>query len=377
MGYWEYFSRHAEGLLIASIGWLLNIPYWVSMYRYHSAMGHSMVEHFYEDLHLHLMALGTIPIFMVLGYFWDKKSMLERDVSLRRDFLQAILDNMQDGLVVYDKSRRIVEANKQVEKIFGAPREELYGRECLDLIECDIEDCPVLTVFERKINVYGGVCKQVKRRGGRKIFVDINSYPIKSNGDVEYVLEVIKDITEKVLKEKEGILLSEIEEMRDSKIGKKEILKEVTDRLVEEFGYEVAGIARVKDGGRLSPAVMALNRRIKALCGGLVKQLCREGIRLPPDSPLHRVVKRGQILFSRNVSRLLSESIDNQKLSRKCKALREIDALRYIMVVPINSQENETTGIIGIASTDELGESDALRLTRIGEKIAETLKLRR
>lgn len=371
MNYWEGLSRHAEGIIIASIGWLLNIPYWVSMYRYHSSLGHSLVEHFYEDLHLHLMALGTIPIFMILGYFWDKKSMLERDVSLRRDFLQAILDNMQDGLVVYDKSRKIIEANKQMETLFGAPREKLLGKECLDLIKCDIEDCPVLTVFERKINVYGGACEQLKHRGGRKTFVEINSYPIKNNGDVEYVLEVIKDITEKILREKEEILLSHIDDLLDSKVEKKKVLREVTESLVREFGYDIAGIAVVKAGGEeLLPVVLSVNRRIKVLSGNFIKQLCEKEVAVPAGSPIEKVIKKGRVLFSKNISKLLSRSLSDKKLGRLDRALKRLDTLRYVIIVPIITQGESVHGLIGFASADELRESDAQRLIRIGKKIS-------
>ena len=374
MSVWRRLSRHSGGVFIASIGWLLNIPYWVSMYRYHGALGHSLLEHVYENLHLHLMVLGTIPIFMVLGYFWDKKSTLEREVSLRSDFLQAVLDNMRDGLVVYDTRRRIVEANKRVQDIFGASKGELLGKECIDLIKCDIEDCPVLTVFEKKKNVYGGVCEQLKRRGGRKAFVEINSYPIKSNGTVEYVLEVIKDVTEEVLKEKERILLSDIDEMLDSRMENKKILKKIADGLVDEFGYEAVCIAGVKRGGeKLSPFVVSVNKRIKALAGDRIKKLNTEEIDLPPGSPLDTVIKEGRILFSKNFPGLLYESRGDNRLRRLGKTLREINALKQVIVAPVKHQKRDIRGVIGLGGVDELKEPDALRLMRIAEKLSDIL----
>lgn len=63
---------------------------------------------------------------------------------------------MKDGLVVYGRSRRMVEANKRAEKIFGTPERGLLGKRCQDLVKCEIDSCPALVAFEKKIGVDGG-----------------------------------------------------------------------------------------------------------------------------------------------------------------------------------------------------------------------------
>ncbi len=38
----EVLSKHRAGVAIASIGWIMNIPYWMNEYRFHSSLGHSI-----------------------------------------------------------------------------------------------------------------------------------------------------------------------------------------------------------------------------------------------------------------------------------------------------------------------------------------------
>jgi PAS domain S-box-containing protein len=369
----EVLSRHRAGVAIASIGWIMNIPYWLNEYRFHSALGHSMLEHLSEDLYLHIMVFGTIPIFMVLGYFWDKKAKLERAVSLRSDFLQAILDNMEDGLTVYDGSRRIVEANRGAEKIFGYPEGGLLGKRCLDLVKCEIDECPAMEAFKRKVRVNGGVFEQVKHRGGRKAFVKVSSYPIKSDGQVDYVVEVIRNVTEKVLKKKDVKLLSDIEDMLDSKVAKEKVLKEITRRLTEEFGYEVSGIGVLKSNGKkLVPIAWAVNPRIKELAGEVSKDTAIAEIALSQGSPLYKVVKEGKALLTGNLFQLASEQPSEGEIKKLAALMSKSKALRYAIAAPTKAH-GKVLGIIGVASADELGEDDALRLTRIGKIAAQAL----
>lgn len=92
----------------------MNAPYWL----YHLFHHHNLIEHLSGELYLSVMVIGTVPIFTVLGYLLDKQAQLGRGVSLRSDILRALLENLEDGFLVYDRDRRIVEASSSAAQIW-------------------------------------------------------------------------------------------------------------------------------------------------------------------------------------------------------------------------------------------------------------------
>ncbi|MBI5252826.1 MAG: PAS domain S-box protein [Euryarchaeota archaeon] len=350
-----------SSIIIASIGWLMNAPYWV----YHILHYHDVIEHLSGETYLSVMVIGTIPIFTVLGYLWDKQVQLGRGVSLRSDILHALLENMEDGFIVYDKSRRIIEASDRAAEIFGAPKEELIGRRCTDLVKCSIEQCPVLDVFKRKESVFGEVCEQRRLRVGRKKFVKISSYPVRSNGDVEYVAEVIKDVTESALKEKEKETLSAIKEM-PAGVKKEVVFKKITAALAEDFDYEASAIGVLKEEDKKIALVScSANRQIRELAETMSMEylggpescealIIEEGL-------LEKVLKEKKPLVTENVHKLVMDQISDGNIKRLVSMLIKDAALKYCLLVPIVAG-NKAVGIICVASAEELGENDAIRL---------------
>lgn len=82
----EILREHKQGIVIGSLGWIINIPYWT----YETAIqGVSVIGHSRELLPEHLMITGTIPIFMLIGYLYDKKVTLERKLINYSNSLSA------------------------------------------------------------------------------------------------------------------------------------------------------------------------------------------------------------------------------------------------------------------------------------------------
>ncbi len=81
---WKTLKEHKQGILIAALGWIINIPYWT----YETAVrGVPVIGHSKELILEHLFITGTIPIFMLLGYLYDKKVTLEKKLIKYSDFL--------------------------------------------------------------------------------------------------------------------------------------------------------------------------------------------------------------------------------------------------------------------------------------------------
>jgi PAS domain S-box-containing protein len=71
----ETLNEHKQGILIGGLGWIINIPYWF----YEVVIkGIPVIGHSKELLLEHILITGTIPIFMLVGYLYDRKVTLEK-----------------------------------------------------------------------------------------------------------------------------------------------------------------------------------------------------------------------------------------------------------------------------------------------------------
>ncbi len=217
------------------------------------------------------------------------------------------------------------------------------------------------------MSTFGEVCEQRKVRGGRKKFVEIISYPVRTNGDVEYVAEIIKDVTESVLKEKEKVTLAAIEEMLRSVVEKEVPFERITAALVKDFDYEacIIGVLR-EEGEKIAIVSCSVNQRIGEQAKTMaVEYLDRakvyEGV-LIEGGLLERVVMEKKPLITENVHELVMDHVPNENTKRLVSMLIKDAALKYGLLVPV-AVGNRVAGIIGVASADELG-NDAIRVAR-------------
>ena len=115
-----------------------------------------------------------------------------REIEVKNQHLVAILESMVEGIIVVDKSSRIVSVNATVEKIFNIPKQGLEGKIFLEVI---------------RNNDIHGIISEVLKKGKftsaeltlmwpvQKIF-QINASPVFDKEEVSGCLLVIHDITE-------------------------------------------------------------------------------------------------------------------------------------------------------------------------------------
>lgn len=123
----------------------------------------------------------------------------ERTQELRqeKDKLQAILDNVPSGFLLIDRDYKIISASAAMERIAGLPPEKLLGRTCYDVLGnaeyC--QHCP-----SQHALAYGTPEQTFMQRigeDGEEHFYEHVAVPLKRNGHVESVLEIITDITQR------------------------------------------------------------------------------------------------------------------------------------------------------------------------------------
>jgi PAS domain S-box-containing protein len=132
----------------------------------------------------------------------------------KEEYLKILLHCMYEDIIVIDKNYNIVDVNNSRLKIADKKTEEVLGAKCYSVSHgfdkpCNLygEECPLQEVMT------SGKSKQVRHKNitndGRLKYLDILFSPfINENGEVEKVIETIRDVTEAVsaqqeLKEKE------------------------------------------------------------------------------------------------------------------------------------------------------------------------------
>jgi PAS domain S-box-containing protein len=122
----------------------------------------------------------------------------------RRNLQEVAFQNLIDGVFIFDKDRKIVVFNPACEKIVGFSKDEILrnNSSCLEVFNCHspnntcLSSCPGLDLFSGKRS---RVSREylIKTKDGSEKWVTTNYSMIKDEKDkVEYVVGVIRDITE-------------------------------------------------------------------------------------------------------------------------------------------------------------------------------------
>ena len=117
---------------------------------------------------------------------------------------EIALQYLDDGVFMFNKDRKIILFNPACEQIVGYSQEEVRRNEfnCLDIFKCHSSDgncltiCPGLDLFEEKRTK---IAREylIKAKDGKQKRVITNYSIIKDENDVaEYVVGVMRDITE-------------------------------------------------------------------------------------------------------------------------------------------------------------------------------------
>lgn len=180
-----------------------------------------------------IYVLGTFFVFAtslylvvyMTSYIAARLREAEQDLLASRDFLGRILNGMHDGLVVVDRDFEIKDVNDRFLERCGVSRNQAVGSKCYQVSHHMDEPCsgsgqvcPVVQVFEKAETVH--VEHTHLESDGKPYFVELDAFPLlAAEGDVEAVVELSHDITERkrseqALKEA-NVLLQEKDRVKD------------------------------------------------------------------------------------------------------------------------------------------------------------------
>jgi PAS domain S-box-containing protein len=137
---------------------------------------------------------------------YQQISLLFNQIEENERFLTNILDCIRPQLLVVDKEKHLVLVNKVLQEVMDRSENELLGCDYDGLWqeqECDEKDCPVNRVLSTgKSAAY---THQISNAGSTNWCERTASPMLGPDGNVEYVIEVIRDITAKKQLEEEQL----------------------------------------------------------------------------------------------------------------------------------------------------------------------------
>ncbi len=119
------------------------------------------------------------------------------------EIYKSAFSKIDYGMFIHSRDLTIQDINPAAEKITGYSRKDVIGKKCTVVFKgklCDSQ-CGVCRNIDKNENK-GAYETQITRKGGKRFTVNVNSYPLKTNGK-DYFLVVVQDVTElNELKEK-------------------------------------------------------------------------------------------------------------------------------------------------------------------------------
>ncbi len=292
-----------------------------------------------------------------------------KDFGNSSDYLQAIINSLEDELMVIDRDFRIIEVNQAVLSRHGKRRQEVIGQHCYEISHdlhepCSppYHECPLKLVLETgkparvtHIHVYDFDSRKRER------YLNIIASPIvDSQGNVTAFIESMRDITEtrvlelRIAKAQEDLsALNTIASVVTQSLDLNTVLSSALDKTLEIMKRNTGGILLLDEERQ-----MLCYRVHRGLSREYVQEVCcrlGEGI-------AGRVAQTGEAIMVDDISKDPRATHSD---------LINAEGLRAFASVPILSKE-KVLGVLNIASHEvgKLSSDDAQLLNSIAAQVA-------
>lgn len=273
-----------------------------------------------------------------IGIFKDfrEQRALQNELRSAKEYVETIMDSIEDQLFVIDKDYKIIRANKIA--LMDAD-EEVIGQHCYTVTHHESkpcwsegQECPVQTVLITGKN-YRTTHQHVGPTGEKR-YHEIVASPIKdASGNVLHVIELIRDVTDRMRheeeifnKNRELVALNSIAGILSKSLRPDEIFTKVLDRIIEMLRMDGGGIFFIDETKR--EMVCHYHRGIS---DEFVKMMSR--IRLGEDIP-GKVAVTGQLVTTSDLSK-------DQRIER---SLVKHSGIKGYCCIPLRGKER----VIGV-----------------------------
>ncbi len=209
----------------------------------------------------------------------DRSAVQPRKYWDQADTLQAILNNISDGVMTYDANFRITSFNHAAEEITGYPSEEAIGQTCKDIFRCSVCDpsCGMYTTIHSQMPERSCEVRLERKDGDIRIARISTAVLRDGSGRMTGTVVTFRDISELMSLKKE--LMGRFQ--FHSIIGKSHKMQEIF-ALIEDVGESDATVLILGESGTgkelIARAIHHQSRRsqfpfIKVNCSALAETL--------------------------------------------------------------------------------------------------------
>ncbi len=293
---------------------------------------------------------------------------MSQERSKSRKYLQAIMDSLDDELMVVDRELRITEVNAALLRNHNLSRAAAIGSYCYQVSHCQPEpclppdcECPVRTVFQtgkamrvRHTHSYGPADKEPR-------IVDIIASPLKdSEGQVTEAVELMRDVTEatrleeQIRKANQDLsTLNSIARIVSQSLNLDTVLNSALDEVLTVMKGNIGGILLLDEESQ-TLSYQAYRGLSQEFIQGIARLRVGEGI-------AGRVAQSGEPIIVDDISK-------DPRLTRPVVVREE---LRGFASVPLRSK-NKLVGVMNIASHEprQFTTQDVELLHNIANQIA-------
>ena len=145
----------------------------------------------------------------VFRLFWEAIGTEERKLRERSRESEAILNGIQDFILVISPQKEILNVNEAFLQNMGYTRDEVIGRKCHEVFQKASQQCindPMICPQSRLLRTKlpsQSVMTRVNRKGELR-YIEITIYPIwEKDGEISEYIEISRDITDRKKQEEE------------------------------------------------------------------------------------------------------------------------------------------------------------------------------
>ncbi len=240
------------------------------------------------------------------------------------DKSRYIFENVNDAMIYLDKKGFIVEANKEIVRIFGVLREELIGRHFTKIGIFYPKDIPgLLSSFETVLSgKHANLNLQIKNKKQEIFFIECSASPMKTRGKTAGMIVIMRDVTER--QNAENLLNIQRDLAMDMSIAQNlnEGLRSCLDAAITASGMDCGGMYLVDDTSGVLDMVFYK---------GLSPDFIKSALHYDANSPSTQLVMKGKPVYKQHQD--LGVPLDETRLKEQLRAIAVIPILHNQKVI--------------------------------------------
>ncbi|MDY6964718.1 MAG: PAS domain S-box protein [Halobacteriota archaeon] len=191
---------------------------------------------------------GNVEEVLAISRDTTERMLADDELRESEDKFKTIFENANDGIFYLDKYGNVFDLNRRVEEIFGYGPEEILGSNFAGLeflrpkdFSMILEELQEVAKREKPADLME---LSARNKSGEEIFIELSIRSVRKGRDVEAILVIVREITERKLAQ------DEVKEKNDELQMMGEELCKLNDNLeqkVEERTFEIEKLLKHKD----------------------------------------------------------------------------------------------------------------------------------